>query len=78
MSDDTLEIKGKVGDIYRFHAPSWNRDAGDAHYLIMELSEDTYCDRQMYVVLHLESGRVLPDLLLDESNVFNYAIKQVG
>ena len=73
-----MTIEGQVGDIYRFHAPSWNRDSGNAHYLIMEIPEETYRGRQVYVALHLESGRVVIDLLLDEANVFNYAIKQVG
>lgn len=72
------EIRGQVGDIWRFDAPYWEPTRPIRHYLITAVVDGGSHYERLYAVIELETGRSLPDLLLDESNVTNYRARKVA
>ena len=70
---------GNIGEIWRFDPPPWKPKGICAHYLITDIEylEDSRYDIY-YISLHLESGLIVPDLLIDEANIKNYNARRVA
>ena len=71
-------IIASIGEIWRFVSPKWAAYSGKvSHYLILDKVEHKRYD-YLYVVMELETGRILNDLLIDAANIQNYRAEVVG
>ena len=72
MSDHRPWVE--VGELWGFNNP-YEKSAD--HYLILQIYSDRHYG-YLYRSLHIESGDIVPDLIIDEGTVRNYNAHKVA
>lgn len=66
----------QVGELWEFTGDERDRDTID-HYLVLQINFDHKFYEYHYKALHIESGDIIPDLIIDKTSFVNYNAKRI-
>jgi hypothetical protein len=67
----------QVGELWEFSSREPNETIYD-HYLVLQINFDDKWHEYHYKALHLETGEIIPDLIIDKSSFVNYNATMVA